>query len=286
MRGIDSTVAVTSRRAYSLRSAGHSVSLAAQITAPTSRSWASISLDRQRRLPAGDGLELVERAAGVAQPSPGELGDRRAARRHQRRQRQRHLVAHAAGRVLVDRGAGAPTDRSSALARVDHRLGPRRQLVGLHAPEQDGHAKRRRLLVGDGAGGVAVDEEPHLLVGQPAAVALGADDVEDVGGHVLAGPRGRRRPAATRPCGSSFTTQLGSAGLEAAAGSDRTATGTAVGIGTPPPRPADRHRRRGAAETSPHSAHSVSPYEAFSTLQPTTTRPSSVSPAAPTRKFE
>ena len=38
--------------------------------------------------------------------------------------------------------------------------------------------------------------------------------------------------------------------------------------------------------TSPHSAQSVTPYEAFSTLQPTTTRPSSTSAAAPTGKSE
>jgi hypothetical protein len=40
------------------------------------------------------------------------------------------------------------------------------------------------------------------------------------------------------------------------------------------------------AETSPHSAHSVRPNDAFSTLQPVTTRPSAVSPAAPTRRRE
>ena len=51
-------------------------------------------------------------------------------------------------------------------------------------------------------------------------------------------------------------------------------------------RPAGRRRRLTSAETSPHSAHSVSPYEAFSTLQPTTIRPSSTSAAAPTGKSE
>src|SRR5262245_14982978 len=41
-----------------------------------------------------------------------------------------------------------------------------------------------------------------------------------------------------------------------------------------------------SAETTPHSAHRVSPYEAFSTLQPTTIRPSSTRAAAPTGKLE
>ena len=39
-------------------------------------------------------------------------------------------------------------------------------------------------------------------------------------------------------------------------------------------------------ETIPHSAHRPTPYAAFSTLQPATTRPSSTSPAAPTGKLE
>jgi len=38
--------------------------------------------------------------------------------------------------------------------------------------------------------------------------------------------------------------------------------------------------------TSPHSAHSARPYDAFSTLHPTTMRPSSARPAAPTENCE
>src|SRR5690606_32158986 len=40
------------------------------------------------------------------------------------------------------------------------------------------------------------------------------------------------------------------------------------------------------AETMPHSAHRATPYAAFSTLQPSTPRPSSTRPAAPTLYFE
>jgi hypothetical protein len=43
----------------------------------------------------------------------------------------------------------------------------------------------------------------------------------------------------------------------------------------PPPVPC-------SVETRPHSAQSVKPYEAFSTVQPVTTRPSSTKAAAPT----
>jgi hypothetical protein len=41
-----------------------------------------------------------------------------------------------------------------------------------------------------------------------------------------------------------------------------------------------------SADTIEHSAHKVIPYEAFSTLAPDTTRPSSAYPATPTGKFE
>src|SRR2546422_6077600 len=47
-------------------------------------------------------LELVEGAAGVAQPAARHHRHGHAARRHERREHQRHLVADAAGRVLVD----------------------------------------------------------------------------------------------------------------------------------------------------------------------------------------
>ena len=68
----------------------------------------------------------------------------------------------------------------------------------------------------------------------------------------------------------------------AAAGTDHTAASTSprafaqlTATSRPPPVAA-------SCDTTPHSAHSVTPYAAFSTLHPTTTRPSSTSPAAPT----
>ena len=85
----------------------------------------------QRRPPARDRLELVERAAGVAEPAPGQLGHGDAARRDQRRQRQRDLVADAAGRVLVGgrpgqrrRSPSAPPTRSSRRSSGRSRGGP------------------------------------------------------------------------------------------------------------------------------------------------------------------
>jgi hypothetical protein len=55
----------------------------------------------QVRPPAGDCLQLVQGAAGVAQSAARELRNRDAEDGHQGRQRQRDLVPDAAGGVLV-----------------------------------------------------------------------------------------------------------------------------------------------------------------------------------------
>ncbi len=58
--------------------------------------------DVRLRLVARDGRELVECAAGVAEPAAGDHRHERAARRHDWRQHQAHLVADPAARMLVD----------------------------------------------------------------------------------------------------------------------------------------------------------------------------------------
>ena len=84
-------------------SAGASPEPAAQITAPTSPCiCANISSFESAARRPGDRLELVERSAGVAQTAPRQLGDGDPEGCHQRSQRQRDLVAHTAGGVLVD----------------------------------------------------------------------------------------------------------------------------------------------------------------------------------------
>ena len=130
MSGTHDTVPVTSRKAYSFLSAGARPVPAAQITAPTSSSWRSISLVGQRGAPAGDRLELVEGAAGVPEPAAGELGHRHAARGDERCERQGDLVADAPGRVLVARGPRQARE-VEPLARADHRVGPAGDLLAL-----------------------------------------------------------------------------------------------------------------------------------------------------------
>ena len=111
--------------------------------------------------------------------------------------------------------------------------------------EQHRHGQRRHLLVGDDAAGVGVDHPVDLRVGQRAAVALGADDVDGVerSAAILRRVTGRlgscvaaRRPAAARR--SSPWTRLGVSTHQvraavlaaAAAGTARTASAAAVPV--------------------------------------------------------
>ena len=106
--GMDSTVPVTSRRAYRRRSAGARPAPAAQMTAPMRCELVDDLLGRQEGPPAGDGLHLVERPTGVAQAPAGELRHGGATGGDERAQREADLVAHPARRVLVDGRAGSP----------------------------------------------------------------------------------------------------------------------------------------------------------------------------------
>ena len=63
------------------------------------------SRDVGLRLVARDRRELVERAAGMAEPAAGDHRHEGAAGGHDRRQHQAHLVADAAARMLVDHRA-------------------------------------------------------------------------------------------------------------------------------------------------------------------------------------
>ena len=126
-------------------------------TAPTSSSWASISVVGEAGTPAGDRLELVEGAAGVPEPAARQLRHGDAAGRHERREREGDLVADAAGGVLVGGRAGRATEKSIRSPRGDHRRRPAGDLAAGHPVEQDRHGQRRHLLVGDDAAGVGVD---------------------------------------------------------------------------------------------------------------------------------
>ena len=102
MSGIDSTVAVASRSAYIFLSAG-AISGVCPISAqPCSLDLRARLGEREVGAKAGNGFELVERAAGVAERAAGHHRHGDVERRDERREHERHLVADAAGRVFVD----------------------------------------------------------------------------------------------------------------------------------------------------------------------------------------
>ena len=70
---------------------------------------------RQLDAEARDRLELVQRAAGVPEPAAAHLPERHAARRDDRPDGDRRLVADASGRVLVDDRA---TERRAEVDRL------------------------------------------------------------------------------------------------------------------------------------------------------------------------
>ena len=116
MSGIASTVPVTSRRAYSLLSAG-AISGVCPIMAHPMRSHLRPRLcERELGPESGNRLELVERATGVTQAPARHHRDRDAAGRNQRCKDERHFVSHPAGRVLVHARRG-PVSRTRAAPR-------------------------------------------------------------------------------------------------------------------------------------------------------------------------
>ena len=161
--GIDSTVAVASRSAYSLRSAG-AIRAVWPIRHTPSRSTSSMNaLHRQVDAEAGDALQLVEGAAGVAEAAARHHRHPDAAHRRERRERERDLVADAAGRVLVDLPP-AIRERSSTSPEcsiASSQCGS--SVLQVQPAEEDGHEESGELLVGDLAAGRAAHDERELL---------------------------------------------------------------------------------------------------------------------------
>jgi hypothetical protein len=124
---------------------------------------------------AGDRVELVERAAGMAEPAARDHRHIGAAGGERRGEHQADVVADPAGRMLVDHRAGqVPAQHRAGIA---HRLGQRHALVGLHAAEEHRHGEGRDLALRDRLGGQPLDHEADLLGAQPPPVALLRDDL-------------------------------------------------------------------------------------------------------------
>ena len=119
----------------------------------------------ERGAKTGDRLQLVEGASGVAERAPGHHRDVEAGGRAEGGQAEGDLVAHAAGRVLVDRTPGERRPLQP-LAGVDHRPGPGPELAGAEAAPDDRHQQGRQLIVGDRAAHGASDHRLDLAVGR------------------------------------------------------------------------------------------------------------------------
>ena len=109
-------------------------------------------LGRELGREAGDGLELVERSAGVTEAAAAHHRDRDAARGDERGEGERDLVADAAGGVLVDLEALDAREIEDAAA-PEHRVGEGDGLRVVEAAEEDRHEPRGHLVVGEVARG-------------------------------------------------------------------------------------------------------------------------------------
>ena len=133
-------------------------------------------VDGQGRFVAGDGLQLVDGAARVAETAAGHLCHLSAEAGDDGREDERRLVADAAGRVFVD-GFVAEAGEVDGVAGAHHRVGQHGGLVVGHALEEHGHRKRGHLIVRDRAVREAVNDEADLLVRQAETVALFFDQI-------------------------------------------------------------------------------------------------------------
>ena len=159
-------------------SAGTRFALWPMIARPTSRTCCEKFVGRQLDAKARDGLELVERAARVAEPAAAHLPERHAAGGDDRTDGERGLVPHAAGRVLVDHLAAERRAELDRLAAADHRVRQRERLVSVQAAEIHRHAKRSHLVVRDLAARVArARARDSSSVRESLAVALAADQL-------------------------------------------------------------------------------------------------------------
>ena len=133
-----------------------------QMTQPTFWTCSTICLGGQQGLEAGNGIELVERAAGDAEAAPGNHRHAEAEAREQRRERQRHLVADAAGGMLVHERA-LVLGKFQHVAGIAHGERERGGFGGVQSAKINGHEHRGHLVIGNFPGGEFADEFLNLL---------------------------------------------------------------------------------------------------------------------------
>ena len=150
----------------------------------------------------GDGFELVDRTAGMPEAAPCNHRHIAAAGRNHGREHEADDIADAAGRMLVQHGAGqterAPVEPGTGRGHCGGEIGA---FARVHAAKEHGHGEGRRLLGADGAGNETLNQEIDFGTFEGMSVALAADDFRreqpghqaGVSSRVFGNARSRRR---------------------------------------------------------------------------------------------
>ncbi len=132
--------------------------------------------EREVDVEARNGLQLVERAAGVTESSAADHRHAQPAGGRDRRQHQRGLVAYAARRVFVYLAAGQ-IGKIQHLARVHHRVGQSGDLGASHSSPENGHQPGGNLVIGNLVSRITADQGGDFIGRKFATIALATDEI-------------------------------------------------------------------------------------------------------------
>ncbi len=179
MSGMLSTVPVTSRSAYSRLSAGAIRAVCPISASPQSRRTARKRASSRFTSKPGIASSLSSVPPVWPRPRPEIIGTD-TPHAATAGARCSEILSPTPPVECLSTLAPGMSDRSSTSPECSIASVSARQLGAVEAAEEDRHQQRRRLVVGDAAVGHAAHERPDLLGRQRAAVALAADQLDDV----------------------------------------------------------------------------------------------------------
>ncbi len=138
--------------------------------------------ESERGVEAGDGFELVERAASMAESAAADHRNGEAARGYDGRKDERSLVTYAAGGMLVhffDGQVGVIDDFTG----MQHGFGERGEFSAGQASNPGGHQPGGHLIIGNFVVGVGGNKEVDFLAGVFPGIPLFSDQVD--GAHAI-----------------------------------------------------------------------------------------------------
>ena len=112
----------------------------------------------------------------MAQAAARKLRDRDAKGGNEGCERQRNLIANATGGVLV-RGLLGQGLKAHRLTGGNHRLGPLRDFLAIHAVEEDRHVECGHLLIAHDPASIGIDDPVDFLRAKHSLIALGANNI-------------------------------------------------------------------------------------------------------------